>query len=427
MLALIGLLLAFQPGDAARVDAIAAQALARYQIPGMSVAIVEHGRLVYARGYGERDVRLRLPAIARTQYGIGSVTKQFVAAEVLGLAARGKLSLDEPIGSLFGDGPAARVTIRQLLSQRSGIADYNTPLAVLREAPSYVTGTFGPRRIASLVLSQGPGYAPGSKFDYSNANYILLGLIVERVTGLSLAAALERDLFDPLRMHDTALSDAPWCSGDASCGYSKTPIGVVAVQPWDANMTYAAGGLRSTVLDLARWDLALMQGPLALRVAFDRMRAVSADSQYGFGEFAYPVPQNQVVVWHDGTVYGFKAMNSIVLPSRDAVVVLANADYAHAPIVATQIENALWGIPGGEREGLDANLPRYSYAIALVCAIVPLLVLAIRRRRSWPALLLAALAYVGGVYLWYLGVVFGVLALATAVSERRLMWSRTRR
>jgi CubicO group peptidase (beta-lactamase class C family) len=213
---------------------------------------------------------------------------------------------------------------------------------------------------------------------------------------------MEGRFFAPLGMRRTLLGMVSYCSGDAACGYSKTPLGVTAITPWKSDWTYSAGGVTSTAADLARWDIALMSGRILNSRDFALMTTPRRDSGYGYGVFAYS-ENRQWVVWHDGTVYGFKAMNSLVLPDRDAVVVLCNADYAHAAIVAMKIQSVLFHTHGGEVERPDVQLPLFAFSLAALFGLLPVAAMVIFRRRLVLGSVCAVLAYLAGIYFWPAG------------------------
>ena len=397
------------PAESTSVDAIAARALHDYQIPGMSIAIVRNGVVAYARGYGYSNVTALRPAVAETQYQIGSVTKQFTAALVLQLAAQRRLSLDDPVTKFFPFfRSASKVSIRDLLGQRSGIADYNSAWMLVAAAPQLLRGAIGHEGLVRVIAGRSLAFRPDAMFQYSNSNYLLLGLIAERTTHKPLASLMEEQFFAPLGMRRTLLGTVAYCRGDAACGYSKTPLGVTAITPWKSDWTYSAGGVTSTAADLAKWDVALMSGRVLPPRGFAAMIRPRRDSGYGYGVFAYR-QDGHWIVWHDGTVYGFKAMNSLVLPQRDGVIVLCNADYAHAAIVAMRIESVLFHIAGGSDERPDLQLPLFAFSVATGLALLPLAAMVAFRRRLVLGSLCAGLTYVGGIYFWPAG-----LALALA-------------
>ena len=397
--------------ESSSVDAIANAALRDYQIPGMSIAIVKNGVVSYTRGYGYSNVESLTVATPQTQYQIGSVTKQITAALILQLAAEHRLSLDDRVTKYFPFfRSASKVRIRDLLGQRSGIADYNSAWMLAAAAPQLLRGAIGHEGLVRVIAGRSLAFRPDAMFQYSNSNYLLLGLIAERIARKPLATLMEDRFFAPLSMRRTILGMAAYCRGDAACGYSKTPLGVTAITPWRSDWTYSAGGVTSTASDLARWDIALMTGRILPAWAFAAMITPRRDSGYGYGVFAYSESGHRIV-WHDGTVYGFKAMNSLVLPERDAVVVLCNADYAHAAVVAMRIESALFSIPGGEAERPDVQLPLFAFSLAALFGLLPVAAMLLLRRRLVLGSACAVLAYAGGVYFWPAGLAFALAGI----------------
>jgi D-alanyl-D-alanine carboxypeptidase len=373
------------PTESARVSALATRVLAGEDVPGLSIAIVRDGRLAFARGYGLRDRARALPARADTRYEIGSVTKTLVAALALQLVAAGALSLDDTVAHWlpsFGSGRAIRV--RDLLDQRSGLEDYNTAAFLLTVLPAIEPGHVDRAAIVDAIGRRPLAFAPGTRFEYSNANYLVLGAILERASGLALPALLQRRICGPLGMRSTALGGA--ADADDATGYTAGPLGPVALGGFDPQLTYAAGGVRSTVTDLARFDVALAEGRVIPRWALASVQPAGAPGSadvYHFGTFVARDGADRIL-WHDGTVLGFKAMNLIVPESRDAVVVLANADYARAPALGFAIAHAALATGAGTSESLDGGVPRAALVASatIVVALLALVVFLRRRRRS---------------------------------------------
>jgi D-alanyl-D-alanine carboxypeptidase len=405
------------PAQSARVSSLVARALRDEQTPAASVAIVRGGRLVFAKGFGLRDPPRALPADARTCYEIGSVTKTLVAALVLRLAERHVISLDDPVTRYLPSFARARaVHIRHLLAQTSGIRDYNDALFLATVVPHVLPGRVDRDAILSMLARWPLAFEPGTRFAYSNANYLVLGIIAERATGQSLAALLQREVFGPLGMRRTALDAEPATDADGALGYTKSPLGPVAVPPWDPQLTFAAGGLRSSAADLATFDVALASGRVISPQSFAEMTSATATGGgrdgYGYGLFSYATGGVRVV-WHDGTVLGFRAMNALVPERGDAVVVLANSDYFHATLVAMQIEAAVLGVPGGTGERFDFNLPLPSAAIGLALAALVVAASTLRRARRATALAGAVAVYATATV--YLPAGLGLAAIVVAL------------
>jgi len=162
------------------VARIATASLKEYDTPGMSVAIVRGGRVAYAGGYGIADRRRRLRATAGTRYEIASLTKLFTAVLVIQLVEQNRLGLDEPLAHILGrPGRDGAVRVRQLLAQTSGIPDFNSARAILSEAAGLIPGRVDRSVILATVENLPPAFAAGSRFEYSNSNYLLLGAVLE--------------------------------------------------------------------------------------------------------------------------------------------------------------------------------------------------------------------------------------------------------
>jgi D-alanyl-D-alanine carboxypeptidase len=257
------------------------------------------GALAYARegnrtrtataGYANVDAHVKMQAGER--FRVGSVTKLFVATVVLQLAAEGHLRLGEPVRrilpGLLSDG--GRITIRDLLAHRTGLADVADDPEVLNGSRS----TWSPRRLIALAAARPRTAAPGGDFRYSSTNYLVLGLVVERVTGRSLASQLRRRIIDRLGLADTAFTPGR-ISGTHVHGYSlPAHQGVVdaAAEPRDletrsARWAGAAGDIVSSASDLARFLTALLRGELLPPAQLRAMENVR--SRYGLGLAVYP-------------------------------------------------------------------------------------------------------------------------------------------
>ncbi len=276
VLALMSAACAAQPGEisttaveadqamGARVDTAAADALREIAAAGFSVAVVRDGRLVLAKGYGYANLAERVPASATTIYRLASITKEFTAAAILHLAERGRLSLDDPIGDYLPDypGDGQRITIRQLLSHTSGLSDASV-LPLLEES-----GGVGIDRneLIDLVAAQPLDSEPGAEHSYSNVGYILLGILIEHVTGRAYADYIEKEILRPLGLDrtfqcpDEQRPDNGWAHGyDIQYGNWPRalrlgrPPAFIDPPPIDMGVVSSAGALCSTATDLARW------------------------------------------------------------------------------------------------------------------------------------------------------------------------------
>jgi CubicO group peptidase (beta-lactamase class C family) len=354
---------------------------------------------VYAKGYGYRDggtpdayilddhnyygMRAeRSPAPraapdARTIYEIGSVTKQFTAAAVLLLAQDHRLGLDDAVNRYAPEFTDPALTLRMLLTQRSGLPDLNTlaflqrvrPLALRRD------GTFDQARIGREIAALPRDFTPGERFEYSNSNYVVLGAIVERVAGKPLGDVLKERIFAPLGMTRTAFA-RPAAADDVAVGYRVDKHGEVKrAYAWDLRWLGGAGAMTSTVEDLARWDIALsahrVLQPRSLAEFWHGLDAGRGQGTYAMGWIEDAIGQHRYL-WHNGEVGGFHALN-VVFPADDlAFAVLCNNQDARPEFLVPGLA-ALY-FPVG---GLDRVLPHSGVVLIEASLAVALGALAI--------------------------------------------------
>ncbi len=285
-------LLCAQP---AAIDALFAD-YAGPNVPGASVVVIRDSKVLYRRAYGLADVEAHTAATTATNYRLASVTKQFTAMSILILADRGKLSLDDPLTKFFPDYPAygKSITVRQLLTHTSGLLEYEDLI------PSSRTTQVKDRDVLDLLKHQDHTYfAPGSAWRYSNTGYAHLAMIVETVSGMTFAAFLKQNIFDPLHMSKTvAFEDGISTVPNRAFGYSHRGA---AFERTDQSLTSAVlgdGGIYSSVDDLFRWDQALYTTQLVraetLQQAFTSAVLTNGKpTNYGFGWEIGEFPRHQ--------------------------------------------------------------------------------------------------------------------------------------
>lgn len=333
----------------AAVDALAEDALLRGPIAGLSIAVVERGRALVAKGYGFADVEARTPAGPETSYPIASVTKNFTAALILRLAEEGRLSLDDPLARFF---PEARprigaLTLRHLLQHTSGIT---------RPGPA-------PRTAAESVLRRGgTARGQGKAWDYSNYNYSLLGLVVEQAFERDYAAVVQQELAEPLGLQGTAYCEDGSVVPGRGRDYLSGPRTVSPTSYWSKPRFFAAGGLCSTVLDLVKWNQALEDGRVLRPEGVAAMRSPtrlldSALADYGLGT-RMGVTAGHRKLGHTGGGQGNKAVLARYPAEDVTIVVLLNSESQRARVTANELEEAiarlLFGLPEGPGPALEA-------------------------------------------------------------------------
>jgi CubicO group peptidase (beta-lactamase class C family) len=294
--------------------------------PGVNLAIARGGEIVYARGFGVRDAGANLPVEPATIFPIGSITKQFTAAAIMLLARDRSVRLDAKAAEYV---PLARhateYTVRQLLQQTTGLANYTAVPAFLSTVATSPTIT--PAAMVALIAREPLAFAPGSRFEYSNTNYVVLGMIVEAAARIPYGRFIAERIAKPLGL--THLTFGPPPSGsDAARGY-EPQTGSVAVTPWTPQATFAAGGLYAAPADLVRWDDAFFGARLLDAAAVREMTAPpvlagDAKSNYAMGWLRDEL-DGHPVIWHNGSVLGAHARNAYFPDQRISVVTFGNS------------------------------------------------------------------------------------------------------
>jgi len=323
----------------ADVDRIVGDALRDSGVPGASVAIVCGDRIVYAQGYGLRDVAKRSPVDANTIFRFGSVTKQFVAAATVMLADDGKLSLDDRVSRWYpAANSAGEISVADLLNQVSGYRDYYPLDYVDLEMARPITEDGIIARYGAYPLTA----PPRTRWEYSNTNYTLAGRIVERTSGALLQAFLRKRVFAPLGMTRTAFDEPPRADPDRATGYNsffgEPPHKDAFEAPKWLN---GAGALAGTANDLARWDAGLMRHTVLSADAFrkmttERMLPGGMHTGYGFG-FDVTKLSGHRIVSHGGAVIGFATANVMAPDDGMGVVIVMNTYEAPAGTIAFRL------------------------------------------------------------------------------------------
>ncbi|MBS0297878.1 MAG: beta-lactamase family protein [Proteobacteria bacterium] len=269
-----------------------------------SVIIAYDGKPLLRRAYGLADRERNIASHIDDEYQIASTTKTFTAVTVGKLVAEGRLSFDDPISRYLPDAPAAwrDITVAHLLSHESGIPEYSATTNSFR---ALMRAQRTPQEIVALVDRLPLSFPPGSKYRYTNSDFVLLGLIVERVSGKPYETFVRETLLDPLRLGHTGFTHAQTLMPSRAHGYMKGDDG-----GWenafyiDPSMLYAAGSMYSTVDDLLAWDQALYGGKVLPPALGEQMRK-SRGHEYGLGFFVDAV-DGHAFVGHAGSLPGFE-------------------------------------------------------------------------------------------------------------------------
>jgi len=330
----------------ARIDSLAGAFIADTKTPAVSVAVLRGTDTLVMKGYGDASIAAHRAATASTVYRIGSITKQFTSAAIMRLIERGKLSLDDPMSKYLPDVPlhGHTVTIRQLLNHTSGIHSYTSEPAW----QATWAEDLSPRQIVAFVDKDTFDFAPGTAWRYNNTGYVLLGMIIEKVTGEPYAKYLQHDLFTPLGLRQTSYcpsrpTDPSFADGYSSAGGTVKPAAFLSM-----THPFAAGALCSTVRDLVLWQRALAGGRVVNAKSYALM--TTADTlndgkrlNYGFGLVPGMLGTHRSI-GHGGGVNGFTT-SSIYFPDDSVnVIVFSNSDRGPDPL-ALNIARAVFGMP----------------------------------------------------------------------------------
>jgi CubicO group peptidase (beta-lactamase class C family) len=315
------------------IDAAVAQVLKRSGAPGASVAVVKDGKIVFTQAYGLSRLDPPRPATSQMRYAIGSISKQFTATAVLLLAEEGKLSLGDKVAKWLPTLTRANeVTIRQLLSMTAGYQD-DWPQDYMLPEMSVPTM---PTRILELWAQKPLDFEPGTKWQYSNTNYVAAGLIVEKTSGIGLMEFLHKRIFDPMHMTSVFDVDRAALQDEDAQRYLRYALGPPRPAPKEAaGWIYAMGELAMTAHDLALWDISMIDQsilkPDSYRIMWSETRlADGSGTGYGLGVQVRSIDGRRSIS-HSGEIMGFTALNTIYPDDRAAVVVLCNLDGTSAP------------------------------------------------------------------------------------------------
>ena len=313
------------PARADDVDAYLQAQMAAHHVPGLSVAVVQDGKVVKTAAYGLSDAEAKTPATVNTVYGLGSCTKPFTAVAVLQLVEAGKITLDAPVSRYLDGLPPAwsAITVRRLLTHTSGLPNYRRFLNFKRlSEPKYRQ----PGMVVSLLARKKLDFPPGTRYEYSNTNYHLLGQLIEKVSGQTYGAFLSAHQFQPAGMTAMRLSDPSATAPNEAVGYDwdgkkRLPNAVL----FPAQLDTGDSGLLSTPGDLAKWTEALSSG-LLLKPEMLRLMVTpgtltdGTPITYGLG-WVISNWRGHPLVGHSGAVPGYSS-SILRFPDRRLTVIL---------------------------------------------------------------------------------------------------------
>lgn len=317
--------------------------------PGAAILIAKNNQVIFKKAFGLSDIKKKRPIKTGMVFQIGSMTKQFTSAAVLQLIEQGKVSLDDPIQKYAPYFPEKNypVTIHHLLSQTSGIPEF---FDIDEEEMYLLSQEHTPEQLISYYKNKPLEFEPGTKFQYSNSNYPLLGVVIEKVSGMSLKKYFRLNLFEPLGMRSTSL----WYKDEMkkkriAKGYRSYQGKLISSPNIVGSVPYAAGAIVSTVDDLLIWNRelknrSLLTAALVESLTTEKQTNSGTGTGYSYGFFIKNV-LGQNTLQHGGNLYGFTTYG-LYIPTEDLFVcILANKSLERTEEVANYLASVVLGNP----------------------------------------------------------------------------------
>jgi D-alanyl-D-alanine carboxypeptidase len=339
---------------AARIDRLLTEAYPAGE-PGAAVLVSRAGTIVLIEGYGLANVERKVPVTAETVFRLASVTKAFTSTAILMLADRGELALDDPVTKLLPAYPASgrAITVRHLLSHTSGLAEYlDRPNSVEWASHEYTV-----QDLVDTFKDRPPLFAPGQRNVYSNSNYVLLGAIIEKVTGLASGKFADASIFQPLGMKSTSCGPFGAVAGLATA-YEPARTkddqldwgSFIVARPYTYSSVYAAGGCVSSVEDIARFHAAMVKGTLVGTTSLEQSFAPAALAGGAAGTISDGGWQLDTINGHAAAMLGGALPGVctwfLVVPEDDLAVILLSNRTPGRPrcgVLATEIARIATG------------------------------------------------------------------------------------
>jgi CubicO group peptidase (beta-lactamase class C family) len=306
-----------------------------------AVLVAEGDRILLDQGYGMADLEWKIPNSPEVKFRLGSLTKQFTATLVLLLQQDGKLRIEDPISKYLPDTPKSwqKITLANLLGHTSGIPNFTND----KEFGSWRMNPHTTVEEIAFFRDKPLDFEPGSKFDYSNSNYEVLGAVIEKVSGEMYGDLLRKRIFEPLGMQDTGLDTDELVLPKRAQGYSPGKGGLVHARSESMTVPWAAGAIYSTTGDLLRWERGLFGGKILNQASLAAM-TTPGKGDYGFG-LAVGTQDGVKVIQHGGGIEGFNTQLAYVPDRKITIVVLSNVNGSAPTAMGGQLLDVTMGKP----------------------------------------------------------------------------------
>lgn len=285
-----------------------------------SILVAQNGHILLNKGYGFANLEWQIPNSPITKFRLGSLTKQFTAAAILLLEERNQLNTTDSINKYLIDAPPAwnNITIFNLLTHTSGIPNYTK----FPDFISITTRAKTPEQQIELFRNKPLEFQPGSSYEYCNSGYVLLGYLIEKISGLSYQDFIMKNIFEPLEMSDSGYDSHSEILLHRASGYEITPNGLCNTDYLDMSIPYAAGSLYSTTQDLFSWQEKLFGGKILSKQSLNKM-IVPFKNAYGLGVSIQSIDEHQAIT-HGGGINGFNTFMIYFPEDKLTIIVLAN-------------------------------------------------------------------------------------------------------
>jgi CubicO group peptidase (beta-lactamase class C family) len=334
------------PSWTGRVNAIA-ESEASQRIAGVSIAVAQNGRIVFARGYGFANLEHSVPVSPETVFHIASISKNIEAGAILQLMEQGKLKLDDEVTKYVPEAPVhgKHVTLRQLLNHTSGIYSFTS----LPNAGANERLDLSHEQVLGLIKDMSFDFEPGSSWRYDNSGFYLAGMAIEKVTGTDYGTYVREHVFQPLAMMSAQLCYANMLVPRLASPYKADHGRLVPADPISWKLPFAAGAVCGTASDLLKWQMSLDEGRFISRASVALMQSPTiltdgTEIDYGLGTRLGRFEGHRVF-GHTGGGGGFTAVLESFPDDRVAIAVLINTGDASATSVAAAIARAIFNLP----------------------------------------------------------------------------------
>lgn len=300
----------------------------------MGTVLVARGAdVVLDKAYGSANLEWNVPNTPTTKFRLGSITKQFTAASILLLEERGKLKIEDPITKYFTDAPPewGRITVRNLLNHTAGLPNFTG----FPEYAELKAVNMPADKIIASFKNKPLDFGPGEKMSYSNSGYIVLGAIIEELTGESYGKFVLDHIFAPLGMKDSGYDSNTAVIAHRASGYVPAAGGLVNAGYVHMSIPHAAGALYSTTEDLLKWEQALFGGKVVSAASLEKM-TTPFKNDYAFG-LTVRTDKGRKVIAHNGGIDGFNTSMAYYPDTKTVVVVLSNVNGPAADVLGRQL------------------------------------------------------------------------------------------